>query len=124
MAALLSLAAGSVAGGFSRYFLSQAASRLWGNQFPYGTLIVNLLGCLAVGFFSSVAGGRIPVSHQSRLLLMTGFCGAFTTFSAFMLETEGLARGGNYTQAFLNVIVSIVAGYALFRLGVVLGEAF
>ena len=124
MAALLNLAAGSVAGGFSRYFLSQTISRFWGSQFPYGTLVVNLFGCLLIGFLSSVAGGRVALSHQSRLLLMTGFCGAFTTFSAFMLETSDLTRGGHYLQAFLNIAVSIIAGFALFRLGVILGDAF
>ncbi len=124
MISALSLAVGSVAGGFLRYFISNLTARLWGNNFPYGTLIVNLSGCLLIGFLSSAFQGRFALNPQVRLLLMVGFCGAFTTFSAFMLDTAGLIRGGAPLLAFLNIFTSVIVGFFLFWLGVILGKVF
>jgi CrcB protein len=122
MGNILALAVGSFAGGFARYYLAGWIYRVWGTQFPYGTLIVNLLGCFAIGFFSALAGEKYLLSPQARLLLMTGFCGAFTTFSTFMLETANLMKGGEIFFAFLNVAASLVIGFMVFRLGVILGD--
>ncbi len=62
------------------------------------------------------------MNPQMRILLMTGFCGAFTTFSTFMLETANLLKDGQMGRAFLNVLLSVIAGFILFRLGLMIGE--
>lgn len=118
----LGLAAGSLAGGFSRYWLAGAVYGRLGAGFPYGTLAVNLTGCLLIGFFDSLAVKKFVLGPEARTLLMIGFCGAFTTFSTLMLETDNLVRSGETGRAFLNVGVSVVAGFLLFRLGALAGE--
>ena len=93
-----------------------------GTDFPYGTLIVNLIACFLVGFFDTIFQQRFLFSPISRIFLMAGFCGAFSTFSTFMLETANLIRDGETLRAFLNVIISVIIGFIVFRLGVLLAE--
>lgn len=116
------IAVGSLAGGFARYYLAGFVYRLVGSIFPYGTLAVNLVGCFLIGFLSMLTEKKFLIGPEARLLLMIGFCGAFTTFSTFMLETANLVRDGEMAQALLNVVLSVVAGYLVFRLGILLGE--
>ena len=118
----IALAAGGVAGTVARYTLSGFVYRFAGTDFPYGTLAVNLAGCLAIGFLSALSDEKFLLSPNARLLLMAGFCGAFTTFSTFMLETNNLIRAGEMLRAFGNVAVSITAGFFLFRAGIFLAE--
>ncbi len=122
MTNVLCLIAGSAAGGLSRYYLGGFVQRASGGVFPYGTLAVNLAGCLLVGFIASIAGDRFPLSASARILLISGFCGAFTTFSAFMVESDLLLRSGHAWAALLNVLMSLVGGFALFRLGAFFGK--
>ncbi len=122
MTKFLALAAGSLAGGFARYFLAGFVYRVFGASFPYGTMAVNLIGCFLIGFFAVLAEDKFLLGPTGRLLLMVGFCGAFTTFSTFMLETANLLKDGQTLQAFLNVALSVVAGFMVFRLGVLLGD--
>lgn len=119
---ILALALGSLAGGFGRYYLSGWIHRFAGTKFPYGTLIVNLLGCFLIGLFAALSERKFLLSPESRMLLMVGFCGAFTTFSTFMLETSGLLRDGEAWRALLNILVSVLAGFLVFRLGAWIGE--
>ena len=121
---IAALTAGSVAGGFARYFLAGWIYRWAGTGFPYGTISVNLAGCLMIGFLAGMAEGKFALSPEARLLLMTGFCGAFTTFSTFILETAELARIGQPAPAIANILVSVLAGYALYRAGFFLAEIF
>ena len=118
----IALVTGGVAGTVARYALSGLVYRFAGSEFPYGTLAVNLAGCLAIGFLSALSEERFLLGPNARLLLMAGFCGAFTTFSTFMLETSNLLREGETFRAFANMAVSIVAGFVLFRLGGFLAE--
>lgn len=104
---------GGAAGTLARYFLTVAAAQIFGTSFPYGTIAVNLIGCLIIGFLASWS----PLDPNLKLLLMAGFCGAFTTFSAFMLETDALLKNGGALRAFLNVAISLVFGFLAFRLG-------
>lgn len=116
------LIAGGVLGTLARYAGSGAVYRMMGERFPYGTLAINLLGCFLIGLFFSLSENRGALSPNARLFLMTGFCGAFTTFSTFMLETHQLLRDGQNFLAFANIAVSILAGFLFFRVGTFLGQ--
>lgn len=122
MTKILALAIGSLAGGFARYYLAGFVYKIFGTRFPIGTLAVNFAGCFLIGIFSSLAERKFLIGPESRLLLMAGFCGAFTTFSTFMLETSNLMKDGELGPALLNVALSVIAGFLIFRLGVFLGE--
>ena len=122
MTKILAIALGSLAGGFARYYLAGFVYHFSGSRFPYGTLVVNLIGCFLIGIFSVLAEKKFLISPEGKLLLMVGFCGAFTTFSTFMLETANLMNAGELMRAFLNVIFSVAVGFLIFRLGVLLGE--
>lgn len=118
----MSLAAGGIAGTLCRYVLAGAVYRIAGSGFPYGMLVVNLSGCFLIGLFAVLAEEKFLLGPAARILLMAGFCGAFTTFSTLMLETSNLIRDGETWKAFLNVAVSVIAGFLFFRVGVFLGE--
>jgi CrcB protein len=122
MTKILCLGTGTLVGGFARYFLAGSVQKLLGASFPYGTLVVNLAGCFLIGFLSILAEERAVLGPQGRLLLMTGFCGAFTTFSTFILETGNLLKDGEMFRAFLNVALSLVVGFIVFRMGILIGD--
>ena len=119
----IELVIGGALGTLARYALAGAVYRVAGSDFPYGTLAVNLLGCVILGFLSSIAQEKFLFGTDVKVFLMIGFCGAFTTFSTFIFETNALIRDGQALKAFMNVSVSLVIGFALFRLGRFLGEA-
>jgi CrcB protein len=102
------IASGSVLGGLARYLLSLVIQFIPG--FPWATLFVNVTGSFIIGFFSTLSGpdGRLFVSARQRQFVMTGFCGGYTTFSTFSLETFRLLEGGMVQTALVNVVVSIV----------------
>jgi len=99
----LLLLAGGACGTAGRYLLSGAVYRLWGAHFPYGTLVVNLLGCLAIGFLGSL-------SEQKILFLMVGLLGVFTTFSTFMYDSWKLMQNGELLLACVNLTGSLLLG--------------
>ncbi|NJO14929.1 MAG: fluoride efflux transporter CrcB [Thioploca sp.] len=99
---LVAIAAGGAVGAVLRFWLSNWVHTLLNTKFPYGTLIVNILGCLAMGFLSVVMLERF-VSVEWRAALLTGLLGAFTTFSTFSLETLNLLNQGESTKALLNI---------------------
>lgn len=116
------LVIGGAAGTVARYALSGAAYQIFGTNFPYGTFVVNLIGCFVVGFLASLTENKFFLNADLRLLLMVGFCGAFTTFSTFILETAYLIRDGEVNMALLNVALSTVLGFIVLYLGILLGE--
>lgn len=118
------LAAGGVLGTFGRYLVSEAVDRRIGTGFPYGTLIVNVVGCFLIGVFSVMADDHLFLGSSGRILLVVGFCGAFTTFSTYILETGALARDAGITLAFLNILISTVVGFLAYRLGAFAGKIF
>ena len=122
MAKWFNLILGGVAGTLARYFLAGAVYQILGTGFPYGTLAVNLIGCFLIGFLAALAEEKFLLGPNARLLLMVGFCGAFTTFSTFIFETSNLMRDGETLRAFVNVLASVIIGFLVFRLGVFLGE--
>ena len=122
MQKILNLAIGGTAGTIARYILAGAVYRIFGTAFPYGTLVVNLSGCFMLGFLASLAEKKFVLNADLRLLLMIGFCGAFTTFSTFIFETDALLKNGQAARAFANICLSIIFGFILFKVGSLLGE--
>ena len=122
MAKFLSLIIGGAIGTVLRYLMSGWTYRIAGTSFPHGTFLVNVTGCFIIGFLVSVTEKKFLLSPNTRLLLMVGFCGAFTTFSTFIMETSHLIKDGETLRAFVNVIVSVIIGFGLFRTGVLLGD--
>jgi fluoride exporter len=119
----LSISLGAIVGANARYWLSRFAIREWGTAFPYGTLIINVLGSLVVGFFMIWTTERVLVNPRWRLLVVVGFCGAFTTFSSYAFESMSLFERGQSFLMFANIIGSnllclaaAVGGMALARL--------
>jgi CrcB protein len=110
LAQYLWIAFGSALGGSARYFCSGLAAHLIGETYPFGTLIVNVVGSFIIGFFATLTGpdGRIFVSSTMRQLVMTGFCGGFTTFSSFSLQTLNLVQDGEWVYAGANITGSVV----------------
>jgi CrcB protein len=101
----LLIGAGSALGGMARYWCSGFASRTAGETFPWGTLLVNVMGSAVIGFFATLTSpdGRLLVAPPARQFVMAGFCGGFTTFSTFSLETLNLARDGQWGRVLANV---------------------
>ena len=106
----LLVAGGGALGSAGRYWLSGCVGRHFGETFPYGTLLVNVSGCLVIGFFAAYTGteGRVLMRPEWRLAFMTGVCGGYTTFSSFSLQTFNLATDGDWLRAGANVVASVV----------------
>ena len=122
MIKFLNLIIGGAAGTIARYLLAGTVYRFMGTGFPYGTLIVNVSGCFILGVLASLADKKFILGPDARLLLMIGFCGAFTTFSTLIFESDILLRNGQAIRAFTNIFISVILGFILFRLGSLLGE--
>ncbi|SKA80277.1 CrcB protein [Paucidesulfovibrio gracilis DSM 16080] len=116
------LALGGAAGTLSRYWLSGIAQRFFGASFPMGTFAVNMLGSLCFGLLWGLFENRVGFSPELRLLLLTGFMGAFTTFSTYMFESGALLRHGQYLSLLLNVGGQSLLGLTLVLLGMALGR--
>ena len=110
MESYLWVAIGSALGGVARYWCSGVAARLFGETFPWGTVIVNIVGSFVIGFFATLTGpdGRVYASSIVRQFVMIGICGGYTTFSSFSLQTLNLMNDGEWLRAGGNVVVSVV----------------
>ena len=117
---LLVMLGGSL-GAASRYGVSLLSARLLGTQFPYGTLVVNLAGCFLIGLLFALADRSRLLTPDVRLLLITGYLGALTTFSTFSLETVNAGRAGLTLQALTNILINNLGGLSLTWLGLRLG---
>ena len=106
-------------GSVSRYLLQLLVARHFVHPFPLGTLLVNVLGCLLIGFFYAAAERGAIGSPELRLLLTTGFCGGFTTFSTFSYETITMLTDGEYGYVALYVVGSLLLGIGATFAGVV-----
>ncbi|MEM9329059.1 MAG: fluoride efflux transporter CrcB [Bacteroidota bacterium] len=111
---LLLVGAGGFVGSALRYQISLAFFHRIGNGFPVGTLIVNLVGSLLIGILLS---GAVKSSQSWTLLLVSGFCGGFTTFSTFAIENIKLIENGNWNISIVYLITSLLGGLALCLLG-------
>ncbi len=113
------VASGGALGSVARFFLSGVVANQLGSSFPWGTLIVNVTGSFAIGFFATftTSEGRVFASPNTRQFFMTGICGGYTTFSSFSLQTLNLARDGEWFRAGANTAGSVVLCLAAVWLG-------
>jgi fluoride exporter len=120
------IAIGSALGGVGRYFFSGVITMLTGGAFPYGTMLVNITGCLVLGFFATLTGpdGRWLVGTPARQFVMIGICGGYTTFSTFSLETLYLMRAGEWIPAAANAVGSVLLCLLSVWLGFVAANLF
>lgn len=119
----LLIACGGAVGAVSRFVVTGAAQKLTDLAFPIGTLIVNVVGCVGIGVMAATLAGPAFGREEYRLLLVVGFLGGFTTFSAFGFETFALLMERAWWSAFANVAISNVAGLFAVWLGYRLTQA-
>ncbi|WP_395665173.1 fluoride efflux transporter CrcB [Methylocella sp.] len=114
----LLVALGGALGSVSRYAVAELAAP-WSARMPVGTIVINVAGSFVIGFFGALttAHGRFPAPEGARIFMMVGFCGGFTTFSSFSLQTFDLLRLGAPWRAFANVALSVVACLAAVAFG-------
>jgi CrcB protein len=119
---LVWLALAGSAGTLLRYGLSGFTQRICGEKFPWGTLAVNALGCFLFGLVWVMAEDRVLISGRARFLVLTGFMGAFTTFSTFAFETSQLLDDSQWGLALANLAGQIVLGVFCVFLGLAAGR--
>jgi CrcB protein len=104
------IAIGAAAGGVSRFYLTVAMQQRFGDGFPWGTLLINITGSLLLGFLIRYATATPNMSLELRLMLTTGFCGGYTTFSTYSYETAVMLENGSYGRAAIYALGSVVLG--------------
>ena len=114
------LGIGSFAGGALRHYLSTLAKSCCGQEFPYGTLAVNLVGCLIFGILFALFQRVEETYSPWCLLLTTGLCGGFTTFSTFSHESMMMSQSGNYIGFAIYIAASIILGLVLIAVGMII----
>jgi CrcB protein len=123
MGAYLAVAVGGAMGSVARFWLAGVMTTLTGPRFPWGTLLINVLGSFVIGLVAAatLTPERIAMHPTMRIFLMTGVCGGFTTFSAFSLQTLELMQGGELVPAFGyavgSVVLCVIATYCGWLLG-------
>lgn len=117
--AWLAVALGGALGSLARYAGTLASARAWGVDYPWGTIAINIAGSFLIAFFGMWVAGKLSpnANHVLRLFVMTGFCGGFTTFSSFSLQTLELIQGGRWAGAAANVVLSVCLCLAAAALG-------
>jgi len=117
---VLVICLGAMVGANARYFISRYAAQLLGPVFPYGTLFINVVGSLIVGFFVVWTSERVLVDPRWRLLVVVGFCGSLTTFSSYAFETMAYFERGQWLLTLTNIVTNnllclagAIAGMAL-----------
>lgn len=119
---LLWLALAGAFGTLSRYALAGLVHKVGGVSFPWGTLTVNLAGCFMAGLLWTIFESRWPVSGETRAIVLVGFMGAFTTFSAFILETAELASSAEWIPAAANLLAQNILGLLALFAGASIGR--
>jgi len=119
------VALGGATGSVARYWLAAAVAALTGPRFPWGTLLINVGGSFVIGWFGALSAepGPLVVSPGMRLLVMVGFCGGFTTFSSFSLQTLELLQAGEVLQAGAYILGSVALCLLFVWFGVFLARA-
>jgi CrcB protein len=120
---ILFVAIGGGVGSVTRYLTSVWAAGRFGVDFPYGTLLVNVVGCYLIGLFMVLATERFMLPAHWRLLVASGFLGGLTTFSSFSYESLKLVQDGALVSAFQNIAANLVTGLAATWLGIISGRS-
>ncbi|MFM2061533.1 MAG: hypothetical protein RLZZ507_1203 [Cyanobacteriota bacterium] len=119
----LAISLGAIAGALSRYYLTLLFAARFGTNFPYGTFFINVSGCLGMGFFATLAVEKVAfISPELRLMVTTGFLGAYTTFSTYGLESLALMRSGNVLTTTGYWLGSAILGVFCVQLGVIFAK--
>jgi fluoride exporter len=113
---------GGFIGSATRYWMSNLTYRVLGQNFPYGTLSVNLVGCLLIGFLMTIFEERFLVNPNLRIFLTIGVLGGFTTFSTFSYETVALLKEGSYLIAGGNILLSVFSCLGATWIGSIAGR--
>lgn len=111
---------GGLIGSIARYLVAVLFAGQFASGFPFATLAVNILGCFLIGIIFAFTERSNALSPEWRVLLTTGFCGGFTTFSTFSYESIKLMQDGEFLYLGLNVVLSVVVGFAATYLGILL----
>lgn len=109
---------GSFIGGICRYLLQQFVQNNYPSSFPFGTLIVNIIGCFVIGLVYELSGKGTWLSPEMRLFLATGICGGFTTFSSFGYENVSMVLNGQFLYPLLYVLASVIIGFGAVHAGI------
>lgn len=123
MSEIIYIAIAGSLGALGRYYLGGLSHRLLGDSFPYGTLIVNVIGSFIIGFVMQASLSTDLIPRPLRMAIIIGFLGAFTTFSAFSYETLGYIEDGTWLIAGINILVNVVPSIIAAFSGVLLGRA-
>jgi fluoride exporter len=122
LSSILIISLGAIFGANARYFMSRYAAKLLSPTFPYGTLMINVIGSAIVGFFMIRTTERVLIDPRWRLLVVVGFCGAFTTFSSYAYESMAYFEQGQWHLMLANIfsnnilfLVGALGGMALAR---------
>ena len=121
---MLAVAAGGACGALLCFWVAQGVHALFGRGFPYGTLVVNVSGSLAMGVLYVLFFERYDIAPEWRAALVVGLLGAFTTFSTFSMDTLLLVQQGEHARAVLNVVLSVVLCLAGCWLGIAVARQF
>ncbi|HEY2132775.1 MAG TPA: fluoride efflux transporter CrcB [Acetobacteraceae bacterium] len=115
----LCVALGGAIGSVGRYWTGLVAARAWGEAFPWGTMVINILGSFVIGFFGTLTlpDGPLPADANMRAFVMVGLCGGYTTFSSFSLQTLVLIKAGDWAGAVGNAVLSVLLCLAAVALG-------
>jgi CrcB protein len=119
---LLWLSLTGAVGTLCRYWLDGLISNLIGKSFPWGILIVNVLGCFLFGLVWPLAEERLVISGETRTIILIGFMGSFTTFSTFTFQTAQFLRDSQWLLAAANIVAQVVLGLVFLSLGLALGN--
>ncbi|HAS27967.1 MAG TPA: fluoride efflux transporter CrcB [Dehalococcoidia bacterium] len=119
---ILYLAVAGALGAVSRFLLSGFIYRLLGSGFPYGTLLINVIGSLLIGFIMQVGLSTDIIPQQLRTVITIGFLGAFTTFSTFSYETLNYIQDGVWGMAILNIAANVIVCLLAVFAGLIIGK--
>ncbi|HWR38990.1 MAG TPA: fluoride efflux transporter CrcB [Patescibacteria group bacterium] len=122
MMKIVLVAMGGATGAVTRYLASMWAADRFGPEFPYGTLIVNVVGCFIIGAFMTLTTERFIVSPYWRLLVTVGFIGGLTTFSSYSFETLKLLENASFELAAYNMLLNLLIGFFATWLGMALAR--